>query len=291
MSSLNRAFRTAKISFNLINTTWNVKPHLAEGKDDKRMKYLHHRGDNRDLNVYYVHHSSEEDDSAFAEFPDQATDHLGVLSDGVTIPAWASTEQATFVHEVGHWLGLLHTFHYGPEPDNGCIGDGDMISDTPAHRNASWECPSDPPLNTCPSLPGDDPVHNYMNDLPDECYEGYWDRGFTNEQIKHVRSLLKQFRSESIPKPTWPSELKRLTPSDKGGKLPFYPEPENPVLTFLQCGSTDNGTVPEAPEEYCGTLYFCNAAAKRQVSDIEQVDDVLQATLRCAKQRDPSQTL
>jgi len=50
----------------------------------------------------------------------------------------------TTVHEVGHWLGLLHTFDYegdeGWEKPQGCAGPGDHIFDTPAEKNASTGC-------------------------------------------------------------------------------------------------------------------------------------------------------
>lgn len=52
----------------------------------------------------------------------------------------------TTVHEVGHWLGLLHTFHYnpniyGPDSPQGCAKDsGDQIFDTPSEKNASFGC-------------------------------------------------------------------------------------------------------------------------------------------------------
>jgi hypothetical protein len=69
------------------------------------------------------------------------------------------------VHEIGHWLGLYHTF------EGGCTTSNDLVSDTPAERYASVGCPTS--RNTCPTLPGIDPVTNYMDYSDDACMAGF----------------------------------------------------------------------------------------------------------------------
>jgi len=60
-------------------------------------------------------------------------------------------------HEIGHTLGLLHTFNYGC----GSEQHGDYVDDTPIHAYANWGCAEG--TDSCPDDPGLDPVYNLMN--------------------------------------------------------------------------------------------------------------------------------
>lgn len=87
----------------------------------------------------------------------------------------------TATHEVGHYLGLYHTFQ------NGCSSPGDEVDDTPYHT-VNTDCNSQ--YNTCPQHPGFDPIHNYMNYPPDPCYEE-----FTTDQSDRMDTIVGEYRS------------------------------------------------------------------------------------------------
>ncbi len=137
--------------------------------DEVAMKSALKRGDSTSVNIYST---SGGGFLGWAYYPSIVKyQHYEVL-DGVllnyqSLPGGALTRfnlGFTATHEVGHYLGLAHTFEFG------CQGHGDYVDDTPAMSVPTSRCPIG--KDTCPE-PGLDPIHNYMDYSDDPCYNQF----------------------------------------------------------------------------------------------------------------------
>lgn len=131
--------------------------------------------------------------AGFAQFPwDRAskpgTDGVVIRSDfiGSIGTSNASRGGRVGTHEVGHWLGLFHTFQ------GGCTNPswGEKIADTPPCDGPNYGCNSS--LNTCNTGSGDlpDQIENYMDYSDGSCQNM-----FTEGQKTQMQYMLQQYRS------------------------------------------------------------------------------------------------
>ncbi|MFG1702934.1 zinc metalloprotease [Nonomuraea sp. M3C6] len=152
---------------------------------EKAMKSALHEGGAGTLNLYIAQLS--ELMLGFASYPywyAESPGLDGVVIDWRSLPGGAMTNYNrgfTGVHEIGHWLGLFHTF------ENGCALPGDGIDDTPAEAKATVACAAG--KDTCTHA-GQDPAHNFMDYAHDRCMSE-----FTEGQADRMHEMWAAYRN------------------------------------------------------------------------------------------------
>lgn len=189
VDSLNQGFAGTDISFSLLGISRLENQYWFERmyeRFDNAAEYLH-VDPLHVMNIYVGQHPGIGGAASF--YPDNGS--VGAPDDGLFInwrnfPGSASvnfSEGDTGVHESGHYFGLRHTF------DGGCVAPGDGIDDTPYQGDNTVGCPVE--RDTCPDLPGLDPIHNYMDYSDDVCkFE------FTPNQNDVQKMIQEEYRGD-----------------------------------------------------------------------------------------------
>jgi hypothetical protein len=200
LSVLNKAYSSWGWSFakagvdRTTNATWfNAS---AGSRAEKLMKQALRKGGAADLNFYTT---SAGDLLGWATFPSdyrKAPSYDGVVVFFDSLPGgnavypdtqgygepdgeYEYNEGDTATHEVGHWMGLYHTFQ------GGCTATGDSVSDTAAEAQPAYECAF---RDSCAGG-GSDPITNFMDYTDDDCMNQ-----FSTGQDQRMDTLYSTYR-------------------------------------------------------------------------------------------------
>ena len=170
---LNAAYAGLGYDFSLVstdrtaNTSWYT---MTNGSvEEAQAKTALRKGTADDLNIYTANPGGGI--MGWATFPAdyaRAPVRDGVVLNFASLPGGAAApynEGDTGTHQVGHWMGLYHTFQGGCSINKR----SDLVSDTPAERSPAFGCPIGRDSCTGRRFPGLDPINNFMDFSDDAC--------------------------------------------------------------------------------------------------------------------------
>ena len=141
----------------------------------------------------------------------------GLKKDGIYLAAGSfgldADRTVTAIHELGHYLGLYHTFEKGCKNDN-CLVDGDKVCDTPPQGSVLGLCSSGV-VNSCSTDEDDSSINNpfrsrALGGLGDQAddkanFMDYSDlrcqKHFSQGQVNRMRSFVLNERASLLSSP------------------------------------------------------------------------------------------
>jgi hypothetical protein len=185
---LNAAYAGTGFQFQLASIDRTTNPDWysmgVRSDAEARAKHELRRGGPRELNLYTAEPTAGI--LGWSTFPwDRAEDPEldGVVIRATTMPGGGLPpfdEGDTATHEVGHWMGLYHTFQ------GGCSAPGDGIDDTPAEAEPAFGCPEQQ-LSCGGQTP--DPSWDFMDYSDDACMDR-----FTPGQVQRMQEVWAAYR-------------------------------------------------------------------------------------------------
>ncbi|MFZ2324921.1 MAG: zinc metalloprotease [Ignavibacteriaceae bacterium] len=200
ISVLNSSYANTNFRFSLNsiervnNTYWTT--HLKGSQQEIQMKQTLADDPPHILNFYTCGNPKDGQGNSlfgYATFPWMYSEDnfmLGVVVLYSSLPGGGEpnyNEGDTGTHEIGHFLGVFHTFQGSPD---GCTDPGDDVDDTPYEQSPAYGCPEG--RNTCPQ-PGDDPIHNFMDYTYDSCMDH-----FTAGQATRMDEIMSQYHPSML---------------------------------------------------------------------------------------------
>jgi hypothetical protein len=173
------------------NGEWFRMGHLSAA--ERRAKAALQTAPETNLNFYSAGFPVDSTLLGWATFPyelsgDRVRD--GVVLRHGTLPGGSAdpyNRGRTATHEVGHWLGLYHTFQ------GGCDAVGDHVDDTAAHSGPNYGTPEIGESHNACNSSHDAPVQNFMNYTDDA-----WMTHFTDRQGARMREQIAVFRPDLL---------------------------------------------------------------------------------------------